>query len=159
MLDQSTVESFDPFRSRVGQLIDLENAGGGKGHFSFEAQQIPDATAIDLAELDDTDRARLELFTTSLEETITLLDTDPEELSDEYRLKILAKLNALMKPVEAPTQKLFRAYLNNKFSVLLGQIQLYASAQERNDTKTLEIAAQELREAARVYMPILKWGR
>lgn len=159
MPDPSPAESFDPFRSRVQHLIDIENAGGGKGHFSFKAQRIPDATAIDLAELDDSDRARLELLTSSLEETITLLDTEPEELTDEYRLKILTKLNALMKPGGAPTQKLFREYLNNKFAVLLGQIQLYASAQKQNDTKMLDIAAQELRETARVYLPILKAGR
>lgn len=159
MLDQSTVESFDPFRSHVGQLIDLENAGGGKGHFSFETQRIQTTTALDLSELDDIDRVLLELLTTSLEETITLLDTEPAELTDEYRLKILAKLNALMKPGEAPTQKLFRAYLNNKFAVLVGQIQLFASAQRSNNTKMVGIAAQELRQMARVYLPILKGGR
>lgn len=157
MPDPSKAESFDPFRSRVQHLINHESTGGGKAHFSFEAQGIQSTTAVpDLSELNDTDRALLELFTTSLEETIVLLDTEPEALTDEYRLKIVAKLNAIMKPGEAPTQKLFRAYLNNKFAALLGQIQLYTCAQKEKDTKMLDITEQELREAARVYLPILK---
>lgn len=158
MPNQSTGESFDPFRAGVRRLIDLENRAG-TAHFSFEAQRIQTTTALDLSELDDIDRALLELLTTSLDETILLLDTEPEKLSDDYRLKIHGRLNEIMKQGQKPTQNLFRAYLNNKFAVLVGQIQLFASAQRSNNTKTVGAAAQELREMARVYLPILKSGR
>lgn len=149
------ISKYDDFRSVVQKMIDIENAGAGKGHFSQMALDSLGVHTLNLNDLNEDDVISLNLFRDSLNDVMDKISNEPEALNENYRKNLISARAKLSHAGGTPTQRVFRDYLNNKFGGLLGYLQIYTSAIAKGDEDDLNFARKGLSGMRDTYSEIL----
>ncbi len=136
-------------------MIDIENAGSGKGHFSQMTLDRFGIRTLDLNELNEDDIILLNFFGDSLNDVIYKIDNDRDAINEAYRAQLISAHAILSRKGSTPTQHVFRDYLKNKFGGLLGYVQVYTQAVAKGDEEGMDFARQGLRAMYDTYFAIL----
>lgn len=123
-------EKHEQFKKTVKRLVDIKNAGKGKGHFAEARFQEHGIASFNIDALDEHDMQLLDLFFESLDAAVKNMREHPEVITKGYVDEIEAQRASAQRDDLTPSQQIFHAYLNNKFHGLLGFLDIYTEAND-----------------------------